>query len=187
MITWDSIVRAKDQLLESGVAAVVSASPPPLGVSTSVERFGAAWIVGLDPAPKYWAKERTGDFSVVDKNGLIRVDLTLSHDDMLIVRETFDAGWRAEVDGRPASVTPYRGVFLAVPVGKGRHRVDLVYDPAEVRAACAVSVGALLLTVLLGTGSSLIRALRFLAKGLGRLTAFGLESNSRSSPDFSTG
>jgi hypothetical protein len=169
------------------VAAVVSPSPPPPGLSSKVERIGAAWIAGLKPAPKLWAGHLIGEISAVDDNGMIQLDLMLSCKDMLIIRETFDPGWRAEVDGKPVSITPYRGVFLALNVPEGRHHVVLTYDPSEVRAACAASLGALLLTVLLGMESRAIRVFRFLAKGLGRLRAFGLESNSRSSPDYSTG
>jgi hypothetical protein len=186
-ITWNGVTRSLDQIRESGVAAIVAASPPPAELASRAERIGDAWVVALDGLPKYEAGSEVGAMSVVDDNGRIHINITLSCENILIIRETFDSGWRATVDGSPARLEPYRGVFLAARVGKGSHRVDLVYDPPEVRAAVGLSLGAAALIAVLGAGFDPRRAARFLAKGLGRFGAFGLESNSRSSPDNLTG
>jgi uncharacterized membrane protein YfhO len=60
----------------------------------------------------------------------------------VIVREVFDSGWQAEVDGAPVAVTADRGAFLAVPVAAGTHSLVVRYDPAEVRIAAAIALGA---------------------------------------------
>jgi hypothetical protein len=47
----------------------------------------------------------------------------------LVVAETWDPGWRATLDGRPAAVEPVRGVLLGVAVGPGSGRAELRYHP----------------------------------------------------------
>jgi hypothetical protein len=61
----------------------------------------------------------------------------------VVVLDTFDPGWRATVDGRPAPVLAANTVFRAVPVPAGRHRVRLVYRPPSVLAGLGVSALAL--------------------------------------------
>jgi hypothetical protein len=47
---------------------------------------------------------------------------------MLLVRNTFDPGWHATVDGRPVAVQPADYVAQGVPIPAGRHVVELRYD-----------------------------------------------------------
>jgi hypothetical protein len=102
----------------------------------------------------------------------------------IVVRETFDPSWRAEVDGAAVAVRPHRGAFLAVPVTAGRHLLVLRYDPPEVRLALTASLSALAASVFALTGFCPFRSTRIIALGLGRIQAVELESESRSSPDF---
>jgi hypothetical protein len=47
---------------------------------------------------------------------------------IVLVRNTFDSGWHATVDGRPASVQPADYVAQGIAVQAGRHVVELTYD-----------------------------------------------------------
>ena len=76
----------------------------------------------------------------------------------------------------PAVIEPYRGTFLSVPVAEGRHVIALRYAPREVEVALAFSLSAAALIVFALTGLSLNRSTRFVAQGLGRTQAVGLES-----------
>jgi hypothetical protein len=49
----------------------------------------------------------------------------------VVVRELADPGWRALVDGRRVATAVADGMFIAVPVGAGRHAVRLEYRPLE--------------------------------------------------------
>ena len=98
-------------------------TPPPAGAFARVDRVGAVWIARLDgraagigrgAGRRLWRS--------FDDPGLIRIRIDGAADDRIVVRETFDPGWRAEVDGAAAAVEPHRGAFLAVPVPAGRHR-----------------------------------------------------------------
>jgi Bacterial membrane protein YfhO len=48
----------------------------------------------------------------------------------LVVSDTFDPGWSAQVDGRPAMIHPAYITFRAVYLDHGKHTVVLTYRPA---------------------------------------------------------
>lgn len=63
----------------------------------------------------------------------------------LVLSDTFDPGWRATIDGRPAPIAPAYVAFRAVYVEKGRHVVEFRYRPAGFVLGAAVSgVGILI-------------------------------------------
>ena len=164
--SWAGVVRARERLREAGVAAVVASSPPPSGLSDHVERIGAVWVARLAAAPIAETIPKGGTTSFRLDNGLIHVKTTCADHATLIVRQTYDSGWRAEVDGRPAAVLPHLGTFLSVKLESGEHRIDLVYDPPEVRAACAGSIFGLAATVFALSGIRPRGSLRIRGKGL---------------------
>ncbi|MFL6236347.1 MAG: YfhO family protein [Thermoanaerobaculia bacterium] len=47
----------------------------------------------------------------------------------LVVAETWDPGWRAWVDGRPAKVERLQGILMGIPVAPGAGSVELRYHP----------------------------------------------------------
>lgn len=58
---------------------------------------------------------------------------------LLLVRQSWGAGWSATVDGGHAAIHPAAGVFFVVPVPEGRHTVRLTYRAPGFHAglACA--------------------------------------------------
>jgi hypothetical protein len=113
----------------------------------------------------------------VREPGLIKIRTKVSHDARIVVRETLDRGWRAEVDGAAAVIEPYCNVFLSVPVSAGSHEVVLRYDPPEVRVAVAASISCSAAVFAL-TGFRPFRSTRIITLGLGRTQATELESES---------
>jgi hypothetical protein len=73
----------------------------------------------------------------------------------LVLDDSFYPGWKAEVDGRPASIRPANENFRAVALAPGLHTVTFRYRPASVLwgavlsglAALLLAVGAILLAV----------------------------------------
>lgn len=57
---------------------------------------------------------------------------------LLVTRDSFARGWRANVDGRPVPVLLANGKHRAVPVPEGRHRVVLRYHPPGLGAGVVV-------------------------------------------------
>jgi len=175
-VTWAGVARARERLREAGVVAAVASTPPPQGLAARVDRVGRVWVARLDAEPLVTAA--AGDPAPVATldHGRVGVSLTCSQPCRLIVRETFDPGWRAEVDGRPAAVETHRGTFLSVGLRPGSHKILLVYDPPEVRAACSVALAALAASVFAVSGLGPARSPRFPRSGLGRLRTAGVES-----------
>ena len=175
-ITWEGVIRAGDRLREAGVMAVVGPTPPPAGAFDRVDRVGSVWVARLDGLP--WASSTTGRAAlrVSRASGIVDVEADCPAADRILMRDTFDAGWVATVDGEPAAIEPFRGTFLSVPVAAGRHSISLRYAPREVEVALVISLSAAAVIVFALTGFRPFRSTRIVAQGLGRTQAVGLES-----------
>ncbi|MFN8095519.1 MAG: YfhO family protein [Vicinamibacteria bacterium] len=66
----------------------------------------------------------------------------------LVLAESYDPGWRAAIDGRPAVVSRANLLFRAVEVPAGRHVVELVYRPPTAWIGALLSAATLLGLVL---------------------------------------
>ena len=65
---------------------------------------------------------------------------------MLVLTDTYFAGWKAEVDGKPAKIHRVNYLLRGVSLPAGRHRVEFMYRPTSWRAGWVISlVTALLL------------------------------------------
>lgn len=74
------------------------------------------------------------------------VNVSCSTSTTLIRRETYMPGWSATVDGHVREVRPYDGVFQAITVGPGTHRVTFAFTPQHIDwALLAFGVGCLYL------------------------------------------
>ncbi|MCL4359724.1 YfhO family protein [Patescibacteria group bacterium] len=62
---------------------------------------------------------------------------------LLVLTDTYDAGWRAYVDGHEAPVYRADYDFRAVAVPEGKHTVTFVYDPASFRFGSMIAMGVL--------------------------------------------
>jgi hypothetical protein len=182
-ISWSGVIRSLDRLRAASVRAVVAATPPPAGVFRRVDRVGAVWIARLDGAPRIEAERSGLSLTFTIDQDEIHVDLKCQtmngiclNKEKIIVRETFDPGWKAEMDGLVVPVEPYLGSFLAVSATPGARRLVLRYDPGEIRLGRAVSLASLVFTVFALTGFRPFRSTRILVQGLGRTRAIELES-----------
>ena len=67
----------------------------------------------------------------------------------LVLADTFDPGWSATLDGRPAPIRPAFVAFRAVFVPAGRHQVVFRYRPAGFLGGLIASMIGLALAVVL--------------------------------------
>ena len=79
-----------------------------------------------------------------------RIDLAASLPDrgVLVVFDSFENGWRAEVDGRLAPIAPADGAFLGIVLPPGDHRVLLRYVPPGLVAGLGLAAVGILGVVL---------------------------------------
>ena len=66
----------------------------------------------------------------------------------LVVSENYYPGWRATVDGKPATVSRANYNLIGVPLPAGARRIELTFDDAAYQAGKKVTLVALLLTLL---------------------------------------
>ena len=72
----------------------------------------------------------------------VTVDVEATAPSIVVVRTTFDDGWGATVDGRPAQVFPTDGFLQGVSVPAGHHEVRLTYRDDAVSAGARAGVVA---------------------------------------------
>src|SRR5207248_2230362 len=79
------------------------------------------------------------------------VQLTCPHPALLTRRETDLAGWSADVDGHPARLQRVDGLFQAVAVAAGTHRIRFAYSPPYIGWAFAAFATGCAWLLLAGT------------------------------------
>ncbi|MDG3004238.1 hypothetical protein [Paludisphaera mucosa] len=158
-VSWRTVSRALPKLEAAAVGAVVAAAPPPdPGLFPKVERVGDAWIAWT-AAPERIAFEGPGRATLDRRStaAAIRVEVHAHGPGRLVVRETWDEGWTARVDGAAVDVQKYDDVFMTVSVVSksgvsDSHVVELAYQPMSVRLGLFASAAALAAALLGLTG-----------------------------------
>ena len=97
--------------------------------------------------------------------------------DRILIRETWDAGWTARIDGDPVPISTYRDTFMSVSVPAGDHVIQLEYQPVEVIYGLMGSALGILGVILALTEPTRFRIPGITKTGLGRTLAPRLESN----------
>jgi hypothetical protein len=72
----------------------------------------------------------------------VHIDVSASAPSIVVVRTSFDDGWTATVDGRPAAVVPVDGLLQGVAVPAGDHEVGLTYRDEALSAGVRAGVAA---------------------------------------------
>ena len=69
----------------------------------------------------------------------VRIDVDAPDPSILVVRNAWDEGWSATLDGRPVPLLRVDGFIQGVPVSAGRHEVRLVYREPSIGRGIALS------------------------------------------------
>jgi hypothetical protein len=80
----------------------------------------------------------------------IEIDAQSERGGLLVLTELAYPGWEVFVDGVPAQAELFEGMYRAVTLPAGPHRVVWVYRPQSVRIGGAISVFTLLLVACIG-------------------------------------
>jgi hypothetical protein len=70
----------------------------------------------------------------------VEVAARAAGDGFLVLADSYDPGWRAELDGRPARVYVADHAFRAVALPAGEHRVVFTYDPPVFKIGLVISL-----------------------------------------------
>ncbi len=84
---------------------------------------------------------------VQDGATTVVVEASAPRGGILVLRDSYDSAWTAEVDGAPAAMTRANGRYRAVALPAGRHVIRFSYRPRDLAAGLIISgMTALLLT-----------------------------------------
>ncbi len=87
-----------------------------------------------------------------DRPERIVAEMTSDSAGLLVLADLFYPGWTAEVDGRPAEILRADGVFRAVVLPPGSHRIVFRYRPLSLWIGGGLSAAALLVMLALSRG-----------------------------------
>jgi hypothetical protein len=96
----------------------------------------------VDPGPPGVAK------LILDRPGRIRVMTDAPARQLLVVSESYHAGWQAYSDGRRAQIIRAYGDFMAVPVAAGAHEIEFLFRPLSWRIGGYVSAAGVVALLL---------------------------------------
>jgi hypothetical protein len=112
-------------------------------------------IVLPSGSPARAAAAFSGQSRILDfRPDRVRLEAELSAPGFVVLVDTYDPGWRATVDGRPAEALRADVALRAVAVPPGRHVIEYVYRPRSITGGLAVSGLALLAAVVVAAAEA---------------------------------
>lgn len=87
-----------------------------------------------------------GEARIVDESATrVSIEAAVERPAVLVLRDSFDPSWRAEVDGRPVPISRANDLYRAVPLPAGRHVIRFSYKPREFLAGLNLSGAAIVI------------------------------------------
>ncbi len=172
-VSWETVKQALPRLEQSAVGAVAAATAPPEpGLFERVEQVGDVWIAWLKSANWVEVVGSPPEVAVEASRpsaGSIRLELPAGTSPReIIIRETWDPGWSARVDGIPARVGQHLDTFISISVDSSAQIVELFYAPGEVRLGLWISAISTCVVILGLTGGAWIGIYGMVGGWLGR-------------------
>jgi hypothetical protein len=108
---------------------------------------GACVVLEEEPSGSWEVPRLSGDGStarIVDYGpNRVSIQVHAADDGFLVLSDLYYVGWKAFVDGENEKVYKADYVFRAVPVERGSHLVELIYDPWSFKLGLGISACAL--------------------------------------------
>jgi hypothetical protein len=142
-----AIAALEDPSFDSSRACVVDALSPGI-------RELDAITPGTDGASRLDATCSVEDLS--PEHVVLR--LSCPEPGIVVLADTYSAGWRAIVDTLPTPLLKVNGLFRGVPVTAGQHFIEFHYRPTGHRAGVAVSLAGMILVVVAAVRAMFVRA-----------------------------
>ncbi len=80
----------------------------------------------------------------MDRAEELAIEVSAAQPGILVVSDSYDAGWHAYVDGASAPMLKVNGLFRGVYIPAGRHSVVFTYAPLSVTIGLLITAGGLL-------------------------------------------
>ncbi|HXM46518.1 MAG TPA: YfhO family protein [Pyrinomonadaceae bacterium] len=113
-------------------------------------------LPSFDPA----VTESGGTCSIItDRLNDVEIEVSTPRPGMLVLNDSWDAGWKARIDGIEQPVLQANYAFRGVVVPPGNHRVTFLYRPRLLLIGIYISVATMLLLAIAGIGFG-VRRLR---------------------------
>jgi prepilin-type N-terminal cleavage/methylation domain-containing protein len=74
-----------------------------------------------------------------DADNEVVIEAALPANGYVVLRDSYDSSWRADVDGRPAEIARANGLYRAVRLPAGRHSIRFRYRPRDLFAGLTIS------------------------------------------------
>lgn len=113
-------------------------------------RFDFQKEIVLEKQPQIFSIDGTNISSVnivSYLSGRMLVDVTTERDGFLFMSDTWYPGWKAYVDGEGVEIFRANYAFQAIPVLKGDHKVEFIYDPVSLKVGKILSLTTLIFLV----------------------------------------
>lgn len=147
----------------------VSVVPSWITEATSVDALQAVLEPSFDPADLAVVERDPGIAPGTPAEGTssaryaertpedVRIDVTAASPSIVVIRNAWDEGWEATVDGAPAEVLVTDYFLQGVAVPAGTHDVRLVYREPSLATGLAASAGAWLVLALTAAVAFVLR------------------------------
>lgn len=109
---------------------------------------------GFDPRQETGLSENleinsvTGEGSakiVYYSSNMIKIETDTKSDEVLILADQFEDGWRANIDKIETKISPANLIFRAIKIPKGKHEISFYYWPKSFEHGLKISTAAMLL------------------------------------------
>jgi ribosomal protein S16 len=118
----------------------------PLGAVIIEDRYLAQTAATCGPGNPTLPGAESDNVEVIQRSlNTLTMRVNAANDGWLVVNESWDAGWKATVDGNSVEVIPGNYVFRTLPITVGEHTVEMRYRPTSFRAGMLISLSTLAL------------------------------------------
>lgn len=97
---------------------------------------------------------------VEDEWNRVTIEVSGDHQNILVLADSYDPGWKATIDGDPAPVLAAYGLLRAVVMPAGTHTVRFTYEPNSFRTGAILSLAGLAIFATLLVRALAVRRVR---------------------------
>lgn len=87
----------------------------------------------------------------------VRISTETSSDEILILADQYDKGWKAMIDNKEVKISPANLIFRGIKVPQGKHEVLFYYWPKSFETGLKISLVTIFLTALISLAAIKIR------------------------------